>query len=118
MPGARLDLTLVQQSLLPIAISPNGFRFLLNEIDTALLFARLALMANCPAPRVRECTRHARHAYETFVRFAGQIQLDPGSAKLLGEYAEQARDALRSLNIHSCELPQFNLLPVDNIHDR
>jgi hypothetical protein len=54
-----------------------GFEFLLTEIETALVFARIALDASPQdTQKIERNRRHAQEAYDTAIRCRALVDLD------------------------------------------
>ena len=94
-----IDIRQLEQRLQPTVTvdATNGFRFLMNEAESGLLFADIALKAGCTPQKSRDCVRHAKIAYQTIIRFRDRANLTEKSASEVEARVGRLRTALQSL---------------------
>lgn len=97
--AGAVDIRQLEHALQPTVVvdAANGYRFLMNEAESGLLFADIALKAGCSPQRSRDCVHHARNAYQSILRFQTRANLPEKSATNVEFQVSRLRAALQQL---------------------
>ena len=71
--------------------------FLMTDLNTGIMLARVAMGAKQDSPRQTRNTRNARLAYETVLRFRKKIQATSAVKDMLDEKLGRLRSMLEAL---------------------
>jgi hypothetical protein len=77
-------------------LNRTSAEFLKTDVETALLFASIALQTEDLSKRQRNC-RNARRGYDTIVRLASRIRFSDDEAQFLSERLARLKSELERL---------------------